>query len=382
MRRLLAVLALASAGCASTHVAPRTGAEVAVDEKDEQGLWALAGETQSELDRSGHVYSDPELEGYLNEVARRLEPPGVFAAIPFHFRVVRDRTPNAFCLPNGAIYVNTGMLALVEDEAELAALLGHEMTHAVARHALRALRSAENSGAFLNVLSSLVGAGASSGGLIFMASVAGYGRDLEREADREGLARVVEAGYDPGAAVVLFERMREWVKAEKIKPGNAFYASHPRLEERIESMRGLAAARGATGGERGAERYGRHAAPVLLESARVDLAAGRYASARQQTSRYLALRPEDAQGHLALGEIARREGAPGAEDAALASYRKAVELDPKTAEAWRGLGFVLRRRGDGSGAREAFGRYLDLSPDAADRAHVRAMFEELPGGQP
>lgn len=382
MRCPLAIAALLVAGCASTQIAARTGTAVKVDETDEQGLWQLAGEAQAELDRSGHLYADPDLEAYLLEVARRLEPAEVFQAIPFRFRVVRDRTPNAFCLPNGAVYVNTGILTLVGDEAELAALLGHEMTHAVERHALKQLRSAENSGALLNVLSSWTGAAARPGGLVFMASVAGYSRDLEREADREGLGRVVAAGYDPHDAPRLFERMRDWVTAEKIKPGSAFYASHPRLDERIESMRALAEASGASGGEHGVERYGRRTAGVLLDAARGDLAAGRFPSARREAERYLALRPDDAQGHLALGEIARREGAAGGEEAALASYRRAVELDPKAAEAWRGLGLMLRRKGDGPGAREAFEHYLGLAPTAPDRAHVEAMVKEATGGKP
>ena len=147
MKRLLALASAAAVGCASTSVAPRTRPDVAVADTDEQGLWKLADEAQAELDRSGRVYADAALDAYLLEVAHRLEPPEVFAAIPFRIRVIRDRTPNAFCLPNGATYVNTGMLALVGDEAELAALLGHELTHAVQRHALRSLREAENTGA-------------------------------------------------------------------------------------------------------------------------------------------------------------------------------------------------------------------------------------------
>jgi predicted Zn-dependent protease len=375
VKRLAALAALAAA-CASTHIPPRTSPAVAVTDTDERGMWQLAGEAQAGLDRSGLLYGDPALDEYLLDVARRLEPPEVFTAIPFRIRVVRDRTPNAFCLPNGATYVNTGMLALIGDEAELASLLGHELTHAVNRHALRALHSSENTGALLNVLSTWSGAAAHPGGILFLSSVAGYSRDLEREADREGLTRTVAAGYDAQEAPQLFERLRDWVAAEKIRPGSAFYASHPRLEERIESMRALAAATPSSGKDRGADRYAQHVAGVLLDGARADLVAGRFPSARRQVERYLTIHPEDAQGHVVAGEIARREGGPAAEEAALASYRRAVQLDPAAAEGWRGLGLLLRRRGDRGGARDALTRYLELAPDAPDRAHVSAALQE------
>ena len=378
--RLAALALLAAAGCASTSLAPRTGRHVAVEEPDEQGMWRLAGEAQAELDRSGRVVADPALEAYLDQVARRLQPPEVFAAIPFRIRVLRDRTPNAFCLPNGAVYLHTGMLALIESEAELAALLGHEMSHAVHRHALRGLHDAQNSGALLNALGSWAGAGARPGGLILMASVAGYSRGLEREADREGLARVVAAGYDPRQAARLFERLRDWSAAEQVPRGSAFYASHPELTERIESFRALAAQ--AAGGEVGREAFGAQAAGILLEAARSDLAGGRFAPARGLAERFVALRPEDARGHLALAEIARREGGPGREEAALAGYRRALQLDAGAAEAWRGLGLLLRRRGDAAGARAALTRYLSLAPTAPDRAMVGAVLKDLPGGTP
>jgi predicted Zn-dependent protease len=371
-----------AAGCATTAVAPRTSGEVPVVEVDEQGLWQLAADAQGRLDAGGRILADPALEAYLLEVAHRVEPQPVFQAIPFRLRVLRDRTPNAFCLPNGAIYVHTGMLALLQSEAELAILLGHEMEHAVQRHALRSLRAAENTGALLNTLASWTGAAARPGGLVFLASVAGYGRDLEREADRSGLGRAQAAGYSVQVTPRLLERMDAWAKAEKVPQGSSFYASHPRLEERLENLSALLAG-APEGGELGAERYARQTAVVLLEAARADLAAGRLDQAAVEAERYRALRPEDAQAPFVLAEVARRRGA-GQEAAALAAYREAVALDPKLAGAWRGLGLLLERQGDQAGARQALQRYLELAPDAPDRAHVRAALQrsERQGGTP
>jgi tetratricopeptide (TPR) repeat protein len=175
--------------------------------------------------------------------------------------------------------------------------------------------------------------------------------------------------------------MREWITAEKIPPGSSFYASHPKLEERIKDLGALAAAR-APGGERGVERYQARTAGILLDGARGELASGRLGAARRLGGRYVAARPTDPRGHQVLGEIERREGTPEADDAALASYRRALELDARFPEAWRGLGLLLQRRGDRAGAREALSRYLELAPDAPDRAHVTAMLREPSGGPP
>ncbi len=380
MRRGLAI-ALAASACATTRVAPASGPAFRLED-EEQGLWSLSSEAQAQIDRSGKLLAEADLEAYLAEVARRLEPAEVFQAVPFRVRVLRDREPNAFCLPNGAVYLQTGILARMESEAELAVLLAHEMTHAARRHVLRQLRAAESSGTWRNVLGALVG-GTPSNGLVHLVAVSGYSQDLEREADGEGMARAAAAGYDLAAAPVLYRRLLAWTAEEGGQAKPALYASHPRLEERIESSQQLAAAPGAPkGGARHAEAYQARTAVALLENARLELSAGRLGDARQQAERFLALRPGDAAGHLALGEVARRDTAPGSAAAAAASYRRALEIDASAAAAWRGLGLVLWKTGQKAEALRAFARYLELAPDAPDRAHVRSYLDESPGGKP
>lgn len=366
-------LAFAS-GCAA-HVPPRIAPTVALDE-EEQRMWRVSAELEERLDRTDAIVRDAALEAYVLEVARRLHAPEVFAAIPFRVRVLQDAEPNAFCLPNGAIYLHTGILALLESEAELAVLLAHEMTHATHRHALRHVRSTNRAGMWFSSAS-----GASGARLLQVVS-SGYSRDLEREADSEGLARVTAAGYDAADGVSMLERLRDWEADELVRKRTASHASHPQLEERIESCRAALKERGARGGERKAETYAERTAGVLLLNARLDLAAGRYGGARRGVERYLALRARDARGQALLGDILRRQGSPGFEQPALAAYRRAVELEPATADAWRGIGLVLQRSEARDEARAAFTRYLELAPHAPDAAHVRATLEETSGGRP
>lgn len=357
--RLALVAAAACAACATApvQVPPRDRPGVAVEE-DEARIWKMLETTERHIADSGRLHPDPGLEGYLLEVAHRIEPPRVFEAIPFRFRVLRDTAPGAFGLASGTIYVHTGMLARIESEAELAAVLGHEMAHVVHRDVLRQLRQGQVWRPDWTALMRL-------------ASVTGYSRELEADADREAVLLMRTAGYDTTEASRFFERLRDWVVAEGVKSAPTYYSTHPRIEERIASSRALAESIGG-GGLRNAEVYERRTSSVLVVNARVELAAGRYRAAWDQAQRYVRLEPKDAAGHLLLAEVARRDMTAGWMEAALASYRRAIELEPRAAEAWRGLGLVLEKKGDGEESRRAFRRYLDLAPDAPDRAHVEA----------
>jgi len=371
VRRAAPALALALAACATASLPPVT-APGFQPEDEEKALWREAADEQARLDASGDVFEDPALEAYLMAVARRIVPPAAFKAVPFRIRVIKNFRLNAFALPNGAVYVHTGMLARMDSEAELAALLGHEMTHATHRHAVREQRQASNwASAWAGISTATLGLASPIGGLAAGAAIRGYSRDMEREADRNGLALVAAAGYDVAEAPKLFRHLQEWVKAEE---GDEpfFFGSHPRLEERVESCEDLVATvyKDKRGGVRNAEVFRQKTARLLLANARLNLEAGRLDAARRDAEKHLAIDKAGAGGHSILGEVARRTGPEGF-DLALVQYRLALQVDPRLAEAQRGLGLVLWKRGDRKGARAALTRYLELEPGAPDRAHIR-----------
>jgi hypothetical protein len=107
---------------------------------DEQRLWLRAEAEQKVINESGFLYEDADLEVYLNEVARKLQSPDDLAGLPVKILVLKDPHLNAFAFPNGVIYLHSGLLARMDNEAQLAALRGHEITHCTHQHALR-LRS-------------------------------------------------------------------------------------------------------------------------------------------------------------------------------------------------------------------------------------------------
>src|SRR3990172_8359709 len=211
--------------CASRSVAPiGAGGHPFKPEADERQLWAQAEKEEEKLLKRVKVYDDPLLEEYLARVGDRLLPAeGKAAGGPgFRVGVMSDPTLNAFAMPNGRIYVHTGLLARLDNEAQLAMILAHEMTHVTHRHALSFNRDARNKQILYTVL----------------AAIKGYGRDLEREADNEGMARLVRAGYDPKEAPKVFELLRSEGK-DRGSLEAFFFGSHPRLTERLATTREL-----------------------------------------------------------------------------------------------------------------------------------------------
>ena len=371
MKRLLP---LALAACASTNLPP-AGTPGFRLEEDERTLWRIVSENQSVIDKSGAVYADAALDAYLAQVAGKLVPPETTAQVAPRIRVLRDFRLNAFTLPNGAVYVHTGILARMESEAELAMLLGHEITHATHRHALREFRDATNKTSVLAAVSApLAGLPYAMSGPWLLASTRGYSREMETEADENGLALLAAAGYDLSESTQVFKRLQEWVRDEKVKEP-FFYATHPRLSERVENTERLLATTyaGRRGGARNAEAFVRATAQLVLEDGRLQLAAGRFGAAERDVRKHLAATPDSAAGESLLGEIERQRGGAGA----AAHYRKAIELDPASLEAHRGLGLVLFKSGDRSAAKAELSRYLELRPDAPDRAYVQQYLAQI-----
>lgn len=343
-------------------------------ESDEARLWREAAELDARARKSGAVVDDPALQRYLAGVARRLAPRGALDRLDVRVRVIESPALTAFVTPDGAIFVSMGLLARLENEAQLAMVFGHELTHAVNRHHIVEYRT------YKGGRDMTAGMPFGLGALGTQAAVTGYSRDLEREADEQGLGLLAAAGWDVREAPRPFEHLAAWVKEEEIEEPYAF-ASHPRLEERIESTRALLQERYRRqgSGDQGTDRYRRAVGDVILATARLDLAGGRFKVAERGVEAYLALRPRSAPAVTVLADAARQRGDAGR---ALELYRKATTLDPACAEAQRGLGLALAKRGDRPGARAALRAYLKAAPGAVDRAWIESELADLDGRKP
>jgi len=387
-------------------------------EPDERQLWSEADKEEEKLAKLGKTYDDPLLEDYLSGIAAKLVPDEAQkAGAPApRVAVFRDPTLNAFAMPNGKVYIHTGLLSRVENEAQLSMILGHELTHVTNRHALMFNRDAQNKQIWFTALAiaaSLgvaVAAGSQTGKgnyvsaevlrmtsnlflglglqLAFIASVNGFGRDLEREADREGMERMVAAGYDPAEAPRVFELLKD-DHGDGSKLENFFFGNHPRLDERIantqELLKTTYAGAEAAGGVRNTEEFAMRTRTVVRENAALDIRAGRFGLAKAQLDRVLPLAPKDPTTYLYYGDLyrlqAQRAKNPADKPAlvaqALQAYDRAATLDPTYPDPFRQMGFLYYQSKQPEKSKEAFRKYLALKPDAPDARRIKEYLVEL-----
>jgi len=187
---------------------------------------------------------DP-LSAYVNEVGQRVAKVADRPELFYHFRVVDNATINAFALPGGYIYIHRGLLNHLNSEAELAAVLGHEIGHVTARHAVQRYTQIQGYQLGMFVTSIFVpmqpGVGNLSN-LLAASFISGFGREQEMQADALALRYAPQAGYDPNAVVKLLatlQRLEEIDKkeqkdaGEKVQEYHGAFASHPQTKKRI-----------------------------------------------------------------------------------------------------------------------------------------------------
>lgn len=197
---------------------------------------ALGKAYAMEIERVAKIVDDPIIAEYVNRVGQNLVR-NSDCKVPVTIKVIDTEEPNAMALPGGFFYVNTGLIALAENESELAGVMGHEIAHIAARHGTR---QATRAGLTNLATIPLIFMGGWTGfGVRQAASVAiplgflSFSRAFEREADLLGLQYMYKAGYDPNGFVDFFERLEA---LEKRKPGtiSKAFRSHPPTADRIE----------------------------------------------------------------------------------------------------------------------------------------------------
>jgi predicted Zn-dependent protease len=259
MRATFAAAALAAllAGCATNPVTGKNelmlvgeGTELSIGQKN------YAPMRQSE---GGDYVVDPALTAYVQRVGNRLAAVSD-RKLPYEFVVLNNSIPNAWALPGGKIAVNRGLLTQLKSESELAAVLGHEIVHAAARHSAQQM----SRGMIVQggLLAAQVAASDSDYGNLYMAGAGlgaqlmmqRYGREAELEADHYGIDYMQRAGYDVQGAVTLQETFVRMSANKQSSWFDGLFASHPPSQERVDANR-RHAAKFPPGGETGAEAY-------------------------------------------------------------------------------------------------------------------------------
>ncbi len=198
---------------------------------------AMGKQLAQEVERQARIVDDPIIAEYVNRVGQNLVR-NSDAKVPFTIKVIDAEDINAFALPGGFFFVNTGVLLAADNEAEMAGVMAHEIAHVAARHGTRQATRGQivNYGTIpLIFLGGWTGYAIRQGmGLAIPMGFLSFSRGFEAEADMLGLQYIYKAGYDPTAFVDFFEKVQS---QEKRKPGtmSKVFSSHPMTDDRIKS---------------------------------------------------------------------------------------------------------------------------------------------------
>ena len=336
-------------------------------EREEKNLWADADEFDTAMARSGRLRNEPELTAYLQGVMDKLYPE--FAG-KLHVSALNSSQLNAFALPNGSIYINTGLLARLQNEAQLATVLAHEGAHFVHRHSFQQSEHLKS----MSTLALIVGlAGVPVvGNVVLLSSMTGYSREHETEADHIGYQRLVAAGYSAKESVKTFEHLIAEIKALDIDEP-FFFASHPKLQDRVASFTELS--KDAANGILGDQPYFMAMRGVRLYTLREDLDAYRYKQLILVLGDPERRREYPPEAAYYLGEAYRLRNNEGDPELAKREYTLSLELAPGFAPAYRALGLMHYRHGEKGLAAPLFRRYLELEPCAPDREYIETYLK-------
>ena len=254
---LLMIIALSVTGCATNAATGKTDLMLVSEEDESQ----LSAEEHTKFVRGHGLYSDTKLQDYVQRVGKKVAGVSERKNIPYQFFVLDQTEVNAFALPNGNVYVTRGLLAYLGSEAELAAVLSHEVAHVAARHSSQLMSDTKVANAASMVLGVVAGVavGAATGDYNLAQStmnltsnvsavtgvliLGNYSREHELEADQLGTNYLTRAGYPAQAMVQVLDTMQsieKFVAAGSAKDGkqqqmyHQAFASHPALETRIE----------------------------------------------------------------------------------------------------------------------------------------------------
>lgn len=367
----LALLLMLLTGCAVNPVTGKSELRL-VPESTELNLGAeqYAPSRQSQ---GGDYTARPEVAAYVRSVGNRLAAVSD-RGLPYEFTVINDSTPNAWALPGGKIAINRGLLTELGSEAELAAVLGHEIVHAAARHGAQGMeRGILLQGAVMAAGVATSGtdyADLAAGGAGLAAGLVGqkYGRDAERESDYYGMQYMARAGYDPRAAVQL---QQTFVRLSEGKQSNwlsGLFSSHPPSQERVEANRQTAQAF-PPGGDLGVERYRQQISPLIAakpayaayDEGRQALAKGEAKKALTLADQAIAAEPKEALFYGLRGDALQKQGDYRG---SLAEYDRALARNADYFLFYQQRGLALQQLGEGTRAAADFEQGVKRLPTA------------------
>lgn len=374
---LLPIALSALAGCAVNPVTGRS--ELAFYEMSEGQEIDIGKKTfPKALQQMRGEFHDPALGTYVNTIGRKLAAVGHRPQLPYRFAVVNDSTPNAFAMPGGAIAITRGLLMGIENEAQLAAVLGHEIGHVTARHAAQGIQRGMLLNLGVAILAEAAGdasysAVARQGSQLAATLIdSSYSREQETESDRLGIDYMVRAGYNPLGSVQLQEFLLKQSGEHDPAWVSGLFRTHPFSRDRMEANRSYIQSRypatlhdpaytlapesfrAATAGLRKTAK-----AYASYDEGRQEEQRKNLAKAVEFYRQAVQAAPDQALLQFALGNALLRQEKGSA---ARPSLEKAVALDGNYYESRLALGYVLAQEKEWGGAIRELTRSMELLP--------------------
>lgn len=279
----------------------------------------IARNNAAQFDAQSSFIDDARLDAYLNGIVQRLAAHAVPRPFEYRIKVVGDSSVNAFTFGGGFLYVNAGLLARMENEAQVAMVLGHEIAHAAESHVVEGMKA----DAGINLAGQLAGQAAAASGRVngevlaktyeysMNAAVNGHGRGQESEADELGIEYMAKAGYDSREASGTFAALlKEYGDESKVDA--FFYSNHPRNEERMARADAWAEANAARFASAeplvNTQEFQEATHDIVVAMGRLDYDNGRFESARAMFTKAAADGVDDPEPRRYLGLLDERAG--------------------------------------------------------------------------
>jgi predicted Zn-dependent protease len=390
MRRYFGVLAalLVLGGCATNPVTGKREINFVSEAQEIQiGQQQYAPSRQSQ---GGDYVTDPAVTNYVRQIGNKLAAVAD-RKLPYEFVVINSGELNAWALPGGKLAINRGLLVELKNEAELAAVLGHEIVHAAARHGAQQMEQGQlmQIGAAIASIGAAAYGGSALGEMVGQGGMLGaqlvsakFGRDDELEADRYGMKYMKAAGYDLQAAVALQELfVRKFSSGQEQDWMTGLFASHPPSPERVEANKRTMAEMGGPGGDLGAERYKAGIANLIKDAPAYEkydqaVAAankGDVAGAKRLAAEAAKLAPRESRIPGLQGELMLREkDAKGA----LPYLEKARSLDPNYFKPVALAGIAQYDLGNRAAAEPLLNQAMQLLPNGPSAYYLGRIAED------
>ena len=291
--------------------------------KDDLKFLNEAKAIDSALEAKGFILHDPDVQSFVDSVGQRVSAGRPTPEkVTFRFFVLRDTSVNAYSLANGSVYVTTGLLSLLKNEAQLASVLSHETSHVYERHGYLENRSAGQKSLAMEIIAAAAywvpggyaaslaaDATANVSSLILIESIYGYSREKEQQADADGIAAMASAGYNPHAMAASFELLDQDSTLE-FEPRPTFYHDHPKLKDREPAALEYADSHTPADARIGSEQdYLNAVAPAIVSNVEDDLEMRRPRTAVARATRLVNAFPGNPEYQMLLGEAYRQLGA-------------------------------------------------------------------------